>query len=94
MDNAFLPNPYVKPKREQQRFVLGAEGKVGIGSDWHYDAYYEHAMNTTNVHVFDIPLNPHYNQAINATTLNGQIVCGRWLFNRQTVLDYVEAMHE
>jgi len=75
VDNAFLPNPYVKPKREQQRFVLGAEGKVGIGSDWHYDAYYEHAMNTTNVHVFDIPLNPHYNQAINATTLNGQIVC-------------------
>ena len=75
VDNAFLPNPYVKPKREQQRFVLGAEGKVGIGSDWHYDAYYEHAMNTTNIHVFDIPLNPHYNQAINATTLNGQIVC-------------------
>src|SRR6266702_104280 len=75
LDNAFLPNPYVKPKREQQRYVLGAEGKVGIGSDWHYDAYYEHAMNTTNIHVFDIPLNPHYNQAINATTLNGQIVC-------------------
>jgi outer membrane receptor protein involved in Fe transport len=46
-----------------------------VGSDWHYDAYYEHAMNTTNIHVFDIPLNPHYNQAINATTLNGQIVC-------------------
>ncbi|MFL6603541.1 MAG: TonB-dependent receptor plug domain-containing protein [Steroidobacteraceae bacterium] len=75
LDNAFLPNPYVKPKREQQRYVLGAEGKVGVGSDWHYDAYYEHAMNTTDVHVFDIPLNPHYNQAINAATLNGQIVC-------------------
>ena len=29
-----------------------------------------------------------------ATSLDGQIVCGRWLFNRQTVLDYAEAMHE
>lgn len=75
LDNAFLPNPYVKPKREQQRYVLGAEGKVTVGSDWHYDAYYEHAMNTTNIHVFDIPLNPHYNQAINAATVNGQVVC-------------------
>jgi len=75
LDNAFLPNPYVKPKREQQRYVLGAEGSLTVGSDWHYDAYYEHAMNTTNIHVFDIPLNPHYTQAINATTLNGQIVC-------------------
>src|SRR5882757_2591812 len=75
LDNAFLPNPYVKPKREQQRYVLGAEGQVGIGSDWHYDAYYEHAMNTTNIHVFDIPLQSHYNQAINATTVGGQIVC-------------------
>ncbi len=46
-----------------------------FGSDWRYDAYYEHAMNTTNIHVFDIPLQPHYNNAINATTLNGQIVC-------------------
>ena len=75
LDNAFLPNISVKPKREQQRYVVGAEGKVTVGSDWHYDAYYEHAMNTTNIHVFDIPLNPHYNQAINATTLNGQVVC-------------------
>ena len=29
-----------------------------------------------------------------ATSLDGQIICGRWLFNRQTVLDYAEAMHE
>jgi len=28
-----------------------------------------------------------------ATSLDGQIICGRWLFNRQTVLDYAEAMH-
>src|SRR4051812_31444891 len=75
LDNAFLPNISVKPKREQQRYVLGATGKVELGSDWRYDAYYEHAMNTTNIHVLDIPLAPHYNNAINATTLNGQIVC-------------------
>ena len=75
LDNAFLPNISVKPKREQQRYVLGAEGKLTFGTDWRYDAYYEHAMNTTNIHVLDIPLNPHYNNAINATTLNGQIVC-------------------
>jgi hypothetical protein len=29
-----------------------------------------------------------------ALSLDGRIVCGRWLFNRQTVLDYAEAMHE
>jgi len=75
LDNAFLPNINVRPKREQQRFVLGADGSLPMGSDWHYDAYYEHAMNTTNIHVFDIPLNPHYNQAIKAATVNGQIVC-------------------
>jgi iron complex outermembrane receptor protein len=75
LDNAFLPNPHVEPKREQQRYVIGAEGKITVGSDWRYDAYYEHAMNTTNIHVFDIPLQPHYNNAINATTVNGQIVC-------------------
>ena len=31
LDNAFLPNPYVKPERQQQRFVLGAEGKLNVG---------------------------------------------------------------
>ena len=75
LDNAFLPNISVQPKREQQRYVLGAEGKLNFGTDWRYDAYYEHAMNTTNIHVSDIPLNPHYNNAINAATVGGQIVC-------------------
>ena len=27
-----------------------------------------------------------------ATSLDGRIVCGRWLFNRQAVLEYAEAM--
>src|SRR3569833_1259674 len=75
LDNAILPNISVHPKREQQRYVLGATGKVEVGSDWRYDAYYEHSMNTTNIHVNDIPLNPHYSAAIIATTLYGQIVC-------------------
>jgi iron complex outermembrane receptor protein len=77
LDNAFLNNPYVKPKRDQERFVLGAEGKVPVvGTDWHYDAYYEHGQNTTDIHVFNMPLNPRYNQAIQAISSGGQIVCG------------------
>jgi outer membrane receptor protein involved in Fe transport len=75
-DNAILPNPLVRPTRQQQRFVLGAEGELRLaGTGWHYDAYYEHGENTTDVIVSTIPLTPHYNQAINAISLNGQIVC-------------------
>jgi iron complex outermembrane recepter protein len=76
LDNAFLPNILVEPKRNQERFVLGAEGKVPVaGTDWRYDSYYEHGENTTDIHVFNMPLSPRYNQAIQATSLNGQIVC-------------------
>jgi iron complex outermembrane recepter protein len=77
LDNAILPNIIVRPKRTQERFVLGAEGAVNLmATDWHYDAYYEHGMNTTDLHVSNILLNPRYSQAINAVSLNGQIVCG------------------
>jgi outer membrane receptor protein involved in Fe transport len=76
LDNAFLANPLVRPKRTQERFVLGAEGKVNlISTDWHYDTYYEHGQNTTDIHVFNMPLNPRYSQAIQAISLGGQIVC-------------------
>jgi outer membrane receptor protein involved in Fe transport len=76
LDNAFLANPLVRPKRMQERVVLGAEGKVNlISTDWHYDAYYEHGQNTTDIHVFNMPLNPRYSQAIQAISLGGQIVC-------------------
>jgi iron complex outermembrane receptor protein len=76
LDDAFLANPLVKPKRTQERFVLGAEGKVNlINTDWHYDTYYEHGQNTTDLHVFNMPLNPRYSQAIQAVSLGGQIVC-------------------
>ena len=75
-DNAILPNPLVRPKRTSERFVLGAEGQVNVlNTDWHHDSYFEHGENTTDLHVFTIPLNPHYNAAIQATTVNGQIVC-------------------
>ena len=76
LDNAFLPNILVEPKRNQERFVLGAEGKVNVaGTDWRYDSYYEHGQNTTEIHVSNMPLNPRYNQAIQAALVNGQIVC-------------------
>jgi outer membrane receptor protein involved in Fe transport len=74
--NAILPNIFVEPEREQQRYVLGAEGRVNLMStDWHYDSYYQHGQNTTDIHVSNMPLNPRYNQAIQAISLNGQTVC-------------------
>jgi iron complex outermembrane recepter protein len=76
LDDAFLASPLVKPKRVQERFVLGAEGKLNLlGTNWHYDSYYENGQNTTDIHVFNMPLNPRYTQAIAAVSLDGQIVC-------------------
>jgi outer membrane receptor protein involved in Fe transport len=76
LDNAMLPNPDVEPTRLQERFVVGAEGQVHLANtDWHYDTYYEHGLNTTDIHVYNMPLNPRYNQAIQASLVNGQIVC-------------------
>jgi outer membrane receptor protein involved in Fe transport len=76
VDDAMLPNIKVYPTRKQDRFVLGAEGKLTVGTDWHYDAYYEYGENTTDINVANVPLSPRYTQAINAISLNGQIVCG------------------
>ncbi|KQY27729.1 TonB-dependent receptor [Caulobacter sp. Root487D2Y] len=75
--NALLPrNISVHPTRTQVRAVMGADGKFNaVGTDWSYDAYYTHGENTTNIHVNDIMLNPRYRLAIQATLLNGQIVC-------------------
>jgi iron complex outermembrane recepter protein len=76
LDNAFLPDPFVEPTRIQRRFVAGAEGSRDVmGKSWRYDAYYQRGENTTDIHVSDISLNPRYNQAIQAISLNGQIVC-------------------
>ncbi|WP_414712307.1 TonB-dependent receptor domain-containing protein [Sphingomonas sp.] len=75
--NALLPeNINVHPTRTQYRGVIGADGKFNLaGSTWTYDTYYEHGENITNIAVHDILLNPHYRAAIQATTVNGQIVC-------------------
>jgi iron complex outermembrane receptor protein len=75
--NALLPrNISVHPTRTQYRGVIGADGKfTALGTDWHYDAYYEHGENTTNIHVRDIMLTPRYKAAVQATLVNGQIVC-------------------
>ena len=76
LDDAILPNPFVEPTRTQERFVGGAEGQVHlVNTDWRYDAYYEHGQNVTDIHVYNMPLTPRYNQAIQATSANGQIVC-------------------
>ena len=75
--NGELPsNITVYPTRHQYRFVGGADGKFDLfGKNWSYDAYYEHGENITDIHVKNITLTPRYNQAIQAITLNGQVVC-------------------
>jgi iron complex outermembrane receptor protein len=77
LSNAILPNIKVYTDRRQYRFVGGAKGQFGLaGSNWNYDAFYEHGINITDIHVENIMLNRRYNQAVNAVVLNGAIVCG------------------
>jgi iron complex outermembrane receptor protein len=74
--NALLPNTEVHTDRRQYRIVSGLKGKFSLlDTDWSYDAYYEHGVNKTAIDVDHILLTPHYNQAIQAITLNGAIVC-------------------
>jgi outer membrane receptor protein involved in Fe transport len=76
VSNAILPNIQVAPTRTQYRFVGGADGKFNVlGSDWHYDAYYEFGENITDIRVSNMTLLPRYNAAIQAIELNGQTVC-------------------
>ena len=76
LTNAFLANPFVEPERVQHRYVVGAEGEFDLAStQWHYDSYYQRGDNTTDIHVSRMPLNPRYSQAIQAISLDGQIVC-------------------
>ncbi len=78
VSNAVLPEFInVHPTRRQYRFVGGAKGKfAALGSDWHYDAYYEHGEEITDIRVEDITLTPRYNAAIQAVRgPNGQIMC-------------------
>ncbi|HWJ69545.1 MAG TPA: TonB-dependent receptor [Sphingobium sp.] len=76
VSNAILPNILVKPSREQYRFVGGAKGEFEIGgSPWSYDAYYQHGTSTTHIAVDNMLLIPRFNKAIQATVVDGQIVC-------------------
>lgn len=66
----------VYPTRRQYRAVLGADGQVdAFGTNWSYDIYGEHGEEITDIRVSNITLNGHYNAAIQAISLNGQIVC-------------------
>lgn len=74
--NASFPDPQVYTDRKQYRFVAGAKGKFEVGgSDWNYDAYYEHGITMSDIRVQDIVLQNRYAAAANAIELNGAIVC-------------------
>ncbi|MBB5712867.1 outer membrane receptor protein involved in Fe transport [Sphingomonas xinjiangensis] len=74
--NAAFPDPKVSTDRRQYRFVAGAKGRFGlIGSEWNYDAYYQHGTTISDINVDDIVLQNRYVAATNAVTLNGAIVC-------------------
>jgi iron complex outermembrane receptor protein len=74
--NAILPSTRVDTDRRQYRYVLGAQGKVPVlGTDWSYNAYYQYGLNKTAIDVSHIMLNRRFDQAINATRINGAIVC-------------------
>ncbi|MGF7153646.1 TonB-dependent receptor plug domain-containing protein [Novosphingobium gossypii] len=74
--NASFPDPRVYTDRKQYRFVGGLKGQFGAGgTDWNYDAYYEHGITISDINVRDIVLQNRYVAATNAISLNGAIVC-------------------
>lgn len=74
--NAILPSTQVYTDRRQYRFVLGALGGLAVmGKDWNYNGYYEHGVNFSDVDVKSILLSRRFDQAINATMLDGNVVC-------------------
>ena len=74
--NGSFPDPRVYTDRRQYRFVGGLKGEVGLaGTDWNYDAYYQHGITISDIDVNDIVLQNRYVAATNAITLNGAIVC-------------------
>lgn len=74
--NGNFPDPRVQTDRRQYRFVGGLKGKFGVGgTNWTYDAYYEHGITLAVIDVDNTVLQPRYVAATNAITLNGAIVC-------------------
>ncbi|MCP8890916.1 TonB-dependent receptor domain-containing protein [Sphingomonas faeni] len=73
---AMLPSTDVNTDRRQYRFVGGLKGKFDLfGKPWTYDAYYQRGITNVAIDIDNIVLTPHFNQAIQAITLNGVIVC-------------------
>ncbi|MGF7154869.1 outer membrane receptor protein involved in Fe transport [Novosphingobium gossypii] len=77
VNNAMFDNIDVDTQRQQYRFVAGAKGKFeALGTDWRYDAYYEHGTEITDINVSNIALMPRYRAAINAVRgADGVIRC-------------------
>ena len=76
--NANFPkNISVEPRRRQNRFVVGADGRFDAGgTSWSYNGYYQRGINHTDLYVRNITLNARYNAAIDAIRLpDGSIVC-------------------
>ncbi len=71
-----LPFIRVNTERKQERFVLGANGKFDLwGTNWNYDAYYQHGKQTSDIYVHNLLLKARFTAAIDAIELNGAIVC-------------------
>ncbi len=74
--NASFPDPRVYTDRKQYRFVGGLKGAFELaGTNWNYDAYYQHGTTISDINVRDIVLQNRYVAATNAIALNGAIVC-------------------
>jgi outer membrane receptor protein involved in Fe transport len=74
--NAILPSTQVYTDRRQYRMVLGALGGLNVlGKEWNYNGYYEHGINFSDIDVKSIMLSRRFNQAIDATVVDGNIVC-------------------
>jgi outer membrane receptor protein involved in Fe transport len=63
--------------RQQRRYVVGADGAFSMfGSDWTFDAYFQHGENDTSIHINRIILPARYNAAADAVAgPNGTVVC-------------------
>lgn len=73
-----FPDPIkVNTRRDQQRYVLGIDGRFdAVGSEWRYNAYGAYGVNRIAVDVSDISLQPHFNAAIDAIAgPDGTIIC-------------------
>ena len=66
----------IKTDRRQVRWVAGVTGKFSVaGMPISFDGYYQRGKTDADVRLSNMTLNGHYNAAIDATVLNGQIVC-------------------